>query len=195
MSLELAGTAESVHTSDMRVATTGFRVERGLPFSSERLRDAAAAHRDRGLVFPAFTARGAETGVPDEERSLVAQTTYKGEVMNDRVLACSIICALGTTLLVLLVLMITLWNRVDSLIAQTSGMVAPYIHEMVNNVRRAINSTAASAAHIEHTTAAVNDMTARLLPNLESLWNTTANAIESLDAMATSPTISLSAGR
>jgi len=191
MSLELVVPAENVDTQTMRVAPiAGIRTERGLPFTEERLRAATTARRG-GFLFGNFNAR--ETGAPDEERPLVS-TTLRGEPLNDRVLACSIICTLGSVLLVIFVMVIVLWNRVESLLTSTAAAVTPYVAEAVENVRQTLNSTARSAKNIEETTDMVTGVANRLLPQLEDLWNTTANAISAMDAMARSPTISLSAG-
>ena len=190
MSLELVVPVETASTDKMR----GIPMSAEMPFDARRIRTTAPAENQ--MLFANYRARIGDSLSNDEEQQpFVATRSLRRGDCNDRWLACGIISALGIVLLVILVLCVVLYNRVESALASVNNAVAPFVSEMVDNVRGALNSTRASAENVEETTHAAAALTGRLVPKIEMLFNTTAKAIVAVDAMVTDPRISLSAGR
>jgi len=196
MSLDIL-TIDTDDSTAMQLTHGGIPIEQALPFSAERVRQAANQQTTNlGRILFNSGQRCPPTADNDEENgSLLAGRSRKTTVVNDRILACSIICVLGVVLIVMLVLTITLWNRVDSIIKDLDQAVSPFIAEMVYNVRASLNSTRSATEHVDTATKAAADLSTKMIPQIEDLFNTTAKAVRSFDAMATNPTISLSSGR
>lgn len=128
------------------------------------------------------------------ERQGLLQVETKSDVSVARMTMC-VMVSLCVLLVGMIVMIITLWSRVDDALSVTQSTITPFISNMVSSTALTLDNTRDLTTSLVKLGRTAEILAQQAAPVLGHAINTTASLLDRADSFSANPVLSIASGR